>query len=115
MRALVVLVLAALFPACVFSQTLQDAQQEIDNEHYFKAKAILYRLMNDGSVNKSDVAYYLGNAYLKTDDADSAKLFYKMVNSTESKYFYTNLAAGRLALLAKNTQVDKAILTRQPL
>src|SRR5579864_5943081 len=102
MRPLVVLALAALLPARLLAQTIQEAQQEIDNEHYFKAKAILYKLLNDGSTNKSDVAYYLGNAYLKTDDADSAKLFYKMVNSTESKYFYTGLAAGRLALLAKN-------------
>jgi tetratricopeptide (TPR) repeat protein len=84
------------------AQTLQDAQREIDNESYFKAKQILFKLLKDGAVSKNDVAYYLGNAYLKSDDADSAKVFYKMVYNADTRTALGYVANGRLSLLAKD-------------
>ncbi len=100
----------------ISAQTLQDAQREIDNESYFKAKQILFKLMKDPAANKADVAYYLGNAYLKSDDADSAKIFYKMVWHPDTRTALGYVASGRLALLAKNmteakTSFDGALKT----
>jgi tetratricopeptide (TPR) repeat protein len=102
MKKVIFLAATALVAINTFAQTLQDAQKEIDNENYFKAKQMLFKLINDPSAAKTDVAYYLGNAYLKTDDPDSAKVFYKMVVNPDSRYVYSYLANGRLALLAKN-------------
>ena len=39
------------------AQTLQDAQREIDNENYFKAKQLLLKIMKDGTASKTDVAF----------------------------------------------------------
>ncbi len=99
----VILVAFTLFIAARISgQTLQDAQREMDNESYFKAKHVLFKLLNDGTSNKSEISYYLGNAYLKSDDADSATMFYKMVNDPDSKYALNYVAKGRISLLQKN-------------
>jgi len=104
----VILVVVVLFmSAHVFGQTLQDAQRELDNENYFKAKQILLKLLNDGSSNKNEVAYYLGNAYLKSDDADSAKMFYQRVNDPDTKNALNLVAKGRVALLQKNSTEAK--------
>ncbi len=94
------------------AQTLQDAQREIDNESYFKAKQILFKLLKDGAVSKNDVAYYLGNAYLKSDDADSAKVFYKMVFNPDTKSALGYVANGRLSLLAKDKAAAKLSFDR---
>ena len=103
----VILVAALLMATHVFGQTLQDAQRELDNESYFKAKQILFKLLNDGSSNKNEVSYYLGNSYLKSDDADSAKMFYQRVNDPDAKNPFNLVAKGRIALLQKNTTEAK--------
>jgi tetratricopeptide (TPR) repeat protein len=114
MRKVFSVVVLVLSIYLLSAQTLQDAQHEIDNENYFKAKQILFKVMKDGSASKVDAAYYLGNAYLKSDDADSAKVFYKMVYNPDSKTPLGHLALGRLALLSKNsadakTNFDRAL------
>lgn len=100
--------------ANLFAQTLQDAQREIDNENYFKAKQLLFKIMDAGTASKQEVAYYLGNAYLKSDDIDSAKVFYNLAWSPENKTALGYVANGRLALLRKNaaeakTNFDRAL------
>ena len=107
MKNVTLLAVALLMVASVFGQTLQDAQRELDNENYFKAKQVLFKLLHDGTSNKSEVAYYLGNAYLKSDDADSAKLFYKMVFDPDTKSPMSYVAKGRIALLQKNSNDAK--------
>src|SRR4051812_38076263 len=106
------LVIAVLSAHLLSAQTLADAQREIDNENYFKAKQILAKLMKDPAANKADVAYYMGNAYLKSDDADSAKVFYKMVWNPDTKTPLGYVANGRLSLLAKNTADAKVNFDR---
>ncbi|MCW5907030.1 MAG: tetratricopeptide repeat protein [Chitinophagales bacterium] len=96
---------AALFAFLMvnlYAQTIQDAQREIDNESYFKAKQILFKLAADPNANAQEVYYYLGNAYLKTEDADSAKVFYKLAYNPDSKTAINYLANGRMLLLTKN-------------
>lgn len=103
-----------LFTFSVFAQTLQDAQRELDNENYFRARQILMKLLNDPEQNKAEVAYYLGNAMLKSEDADSARLFYKMAYNPDARTALGYVANGRLSLLGKNkaeakTNFDRAL------
>ena len=102
MKNVILVALTLFIAAHVSGQTLQDAQREMDNENYFKAKQVLFKLLNDGTSNKSEIAYYLGNAYLKNDDADSATIFYKMVNDPDTKFALNYVAKGRISLLQKN-------------
>lgn len=101
-----------LLSAVLFGQTIQDAQKAIDNENYFKAKQILYKLLADGTVAKNDVYYYLGNAFLKDDDADSAKIMYKLAYDPNTRSALGSVANGRLALLSKNNAEAKASFDR---
>lgn len=103
MRKLILTAATAFLSVVLFGQTLQDAQKLIDNESYFKAKQTLYKVLAAGTELKPDVYYYLGNAYLKDDDVDSAKLFYKQVFNPDTRTPLGYLANGRLALLNKNT------------
>ncbi len=97
-----------------YAQTLQDAQKEIDNENYYKARVILLKLLSDPAVDKTETAYYLGNAFLRSDDADSAKIFYKMAVNPDPKNGVpiSYLASGRLALLSKDTTQASKNFTR---
>ena len=99
-RTLLVLLIGIGF-LNVGAQTLQDAQNAINNESYFKAKQILSALFKDPAADKTDVAYYMGNAYLKDEDADSAKVFYAMAWDPNSRSPIGYLAKGRLELLSK--------------
>ncbi len=112
MRKLISMAALVLSVYVLSAQTLQDAQHEIDNENYFRAKQILGKLFNDPALSKSDVAYYLGNAYLKSDDADSALVFYKKVYSPDNKTALGHIALGRIALLAKNPAEAAVNFTR---
>ncbi|MES2620404.1 MAG: hypothetical protein V4615_06090 [Bacteroidota bacterium] len=116
MRKVFSVVVLILSVYVLSAQTIQEAQREIDNENYFKAKQILFKLLKDPAVNKADVAYYMGNAYLKTDDVDSAKVFYKMAWNPDTRTAIGYLANGRLALLGKNAveakmNFDRALQT----
>jgi len=107
MRKLIVVALVAFLSTSLFAQTLQDAQKELDRENYFKAKQILNGLLKNESISKADVYYYLGNAYLNSEDVDSAKLYYKMVWNPDNRTAIGYLANGRLALLNKNNAETK--------
>lgn len=112
MRKLFLIATGLLMLGAVSAQTIQDAQKEIDNESYFKAKQILFGLLKNDAVSKADVYYYLGNAFLKSDDVDSAKLFYKMVYNPDSRSALGYVANGRLSLLSKNKVEAKANFDR---
>ncbi|HWB63874.1 MAG TPA: hypothetical protein VG603_10215, partial [Chitinophagales bacterium] len=107
MKKVMLMALAAFFVTAAFAQTIDDAQNEINNENYYKARVILNKLLKDPASDKAQVEYYMGNAYLKDDEADSAKMFYKMVNTGDSKNPLGYLAAGRLGVLAKNSTEAK--------
>jgi tetratricopeptide (TPR) repeat protein len=93
-----------IFLSCqVFGQSaLDDAKKEIDKENYIKAKNILLPVLKDGSGDREKVPYFLGNAYLKNDDPDSAKIFYRLVGGAEDHSKWGLLAYGRLNLLNGN-------------
>ncbi|HLP52373.1 MAG TPA: tetratricopeptide repeat protein [Chitinophagales bacterium] len=112
MRKVISMAFLVLSVAILSAQTLQDAQREIDNEGYFKARQILFKLWKDPAANKFEVAYYLGNAYLKSDDADSAKIFYQAAYSPDTRTALGYVANGRVSLLNKDRIGAKANFDR---
>lgn len=99
MKSLKVFAVLLTLSSTLFGQTaIDDARKELDKENYIKAKNILLKAYIDGTTDKVTTAYYLGNAYLKLDDKDSAKIFYR-VPGFENKTAYGYLAYGRLTLL----------------
>lgn len=97
----------------VSAQTIQEAQKEIENENFFKAKTLLRKMLADPASDKSSINYYLGNAYLKDDDKDSAKVFYNAsVATAENKSAIANVATGRLALLGNKKEEAKTAFDR---
>lgn len=96
----------ALAAVSANAQTIQDAQKEIENENYFKAKTILRKQLSVANPDLSSVNYYLGNVYLKSEDKDSAIIFYKAATEADAKAPIAYVAAGRLALL--NNQKEEA-------
>lgn len=96
----------------VAQNPLDDAKKEIDNENYLKAKKILLGVLKDGTGDKDKVPYFLGNAYLKNDEADSAKIFYRMVGGAENHTKWGYLAYGRLNLLNGNVKEAKELFDK---
>lgn len=113
MKNLKLFAVLILLSSQVFGQSaLDDAKKEIDKENYAKAKNILLKLIGDGSSDIKEVSYYLGNAYLKSDDADSAKVFYRMVGGAENKTAFGLLAYGRLTLLNGDLKTAKDLFDK---
>ena len=112
MRKLFSTAVIALASAAAFGQTIQEAQTLINNENYYKAKQVLYKLYNTVPESKMDAAYYLGNTYLKDDDVDSAKLFYKLAYNPDMRTATSYLANGRMAVLNGNLVEAKANFDR---
>jgi len=111
MKKIIFTVLAGAF-FTVNAQTIQDAQREIDNENYFRAKQLLRKLQADPASDKNAVSFYLGNAYLKDDDADSAKLFYANAFNADNKSPIGYVASGKLALLNNKKEDAKLSFDR---
>lgn len=107
MKKIFIACLTLVFSSNIFAQTLIEAQKEIDNESYYKAQKTLFKLLKDPMAPKGEVYYYLGNAYLKDENVDSAKIFYKLSINPETKTPLGLVAAGRLALLNKNAAEAK--------
>ncbi len=112
MRKISLILLAAGSILTAGAQTIQDAVKEINNENFFKAKQLLRKLQADPASDKSAVNYYLGNAYLFDNDADSAQIFYKAAVNPESRSTYSYVASGRLSLFANKPEDAKLNLDR---
>ncbi len=93
------------------AQTLGDARRELDNENYARAKNMFVKLLADPSNDKNQVAYYLGNAFLKLEEPDSAKYYYQMLGEgNKSPWGY--LASGRLALMSNDKVKAKELFDK---
>lgn len=113
MRNLKLCAVLIFLTAQVFAQSpLDDAKKELDKENYAKAKNIMLKLIGDGSSDVREVSYYLGNAYLKSDDVDSAKVFYRMVGGADNKTALGLLAYGRLTLLNGDLKAAKELFDK---
>ena len=91
-------VLLTLSSGLCAQSSLDDGRRELDKENFVKAKNILLKTYIDGTAEKITSAYYLANAYLRLDDVDSAKMYYR-VAGLDNKTIYGLLSAGRLTLL----------------
>jgi tetratricopeptide (TPR) repeat protein len=59
------------------AQTIKDAMKFMDNEQFDKAATTLKKLIA-GDPNNGDNYFWMGENYFKTDEQDSAKMFYDM-------------------------------------
>ncbi|MCS6818311.1 MAG: tetratricopeptide repeat protein, partial [Chitinophagales bacterium] len=109
---LVSILFAFSYSFVAIAQSLQDAQREIENENFVRARIILQKLLSEPSSDKSAVNFYLGNAYLKDDDRDSAKLFYMAAVTADPKSPLANVALGKLALLNGKKEEAKTAFDR---
>lgn len=88
------------------AQDIASARKDIDNENYYKAKNTLLDLLGNTDTDQSQVTYYLGNVYLKTEELDSAQLFYEK-SAENNKTALAYVANGRVALLKKDTKTAR--------
>lgn len=112
-RAVQAGLVAGLMGTAAFAQNLGDAKKAIDAEQYQQAKTILKKLIA-AQASAGENYFYLGNVYLKTDYADSAKATYTKGVSADNEYPLNYVGLGTVDLLAKNgtsakTNFDKAI------
>lgn len=102
------LFLVGLFTAnFIAAQTLEEGKLALKNENFPKARNILRKIYAETGDKKS--AYYLGNAYLRLDEPDSAKIFYN-IGATDGKTAYAYLSAARIAVLDNNLTKAKSDL-----
>jgi tetratricopeptide (TPR) repeat protein len=101
--------------ACInlhtFAQTLDDARRELDKENYIRAKNMLHTMLGSGIGDKTAIAYYIGTAYQKLDEPDSAKMYF-MMPGADNKTAYGYLAAGRLAVMKGDKAKAKEVLEK---
>ncbi|MBC7744315.1 MAG: hypothetical protein H7096_04370 [Flavobacterium sp.] len=101
-----------LLGSSVFAQSLADAKKAIDAEQFQKGKTILKGLIQSQPTNAENF-FYLGNIYLETDYADSAKLtFNKGVSANPSSPLnHVGLGSVDLAMNMPNAKAhfDKAL------
>lgn len=112
MKKYIVFCLLLLSIGFIQAQSVDAAKKEINRENYFRARQILHSLKAQPGVNVGEVYYYLGNAYLLSEDADSARIFYAESVKINPKNITGYLAAGRLAVLSKNYADAKAQFER---
>jgi tetratricopeptide (TPR) repeat protein len=91
----------------VFAQSLNDAKKAIDAEQYQKAKGILKGLIA-AQPNEADNYFFLGNVYLETDYADSAKAVYTKGAGVDAKSGLNLVGLGALDLESGNAGAAKA-------
>lgn len=96
---------AALSLVClgsaVSAQSLDDAKKAIDAEQYQKAKSMLKNLTVT-EASKDENYFYLGWAYLKEDEADSAKMYFNKGIAVNPKSSLNYVGLGAVAHLDKD-------------
>lgn len=99
MKSIKIAAAMLLLSSQVFAQSaLDEGKKQLEKENFATAKNVLRKALADGTTDRVQTAYYLGNTYLKMDDPDSAKICYR-VPGFENKTIYGLLANGRLSLL----------------
>lgn len=105
MRITSKIAVAALSLVCVGSvvsaQSLDDAKKAIDAEQYQKAKSMLKNLTVT-QANKDENYFYLGWAYLKEDEPDSAKMWFNKGIAVNPKSSLNYVGLGAVAHLDKD-------------
>lgn len=91
----------------VFAQSLDDAKKAIDNEQYQKAKTTLKNLTTT-KPNEAVNYFYLGNVYMKTDYADSAKVIYNKGIAADDDFALNYIGLGAVDLESNNESAAKA-------
>lgn len=111
MKNILTLILAITIANCISAQTIEEAKNNLQNEKYKRAKRALLTICKNSPSAQAQL--YLGNAFLKLDDMDSAIIFYKQAESGTDAY--ANIAKARMAIInhadkaTVQSYIDKAI------
>ncbi|WP_157278663.1 tetratricopeptide repeat protein [Olivibacter sitiensis] len=96
----------ALLASGAMAQSLKDAQEAINEEQYAKAKGILSTLVKN-QANKGENYFYLGKAYLLSENPDSAQVIFEQGIAADPKINLNTVGLGA-ALLAKGDSTGAA-------
>lgn len=88
------------------AQSLKDAQHAISDEKFAKAKDILTTLVKN-QPSKGENYFYLGEAYLLSENADSAQVVFQQGLVAEPKFLLNEVGLGA-ALLAQGDSTAAA-------
>jgi predicted Zn-dependent protease len=103
MKNILTLILAITIANCISAQSIEQVKADLQNENYKAAKQSLLSINKTQPSAQSNL--YLGNAYLKLDEMDSAKVFYlKAEAGTDA---YAHIAKARMAII---NNADKAVV-----
>lgn len=105
------LMAAGIVSSSITAQDLETAKKAIQDEQLDKAKAILRSLVID-KPNDGKNYYYLGDVFLKEEQADSARFFFEKGIAVKSKGFLNNIGLGQLALEANDVVKAKVFLNK---
>ncbi len=110
-KSILTLIAAITIANCSWSQSLEDANIEFQNENLKKAKLAYLAVIKTNQSPR--VALYLGNTYLKLEDEDSARIYFQKAEIGKDAYTY--IAKARLAIMDKKDNalvqefIDKAL------
>lgn len=96
-----------------FAQSLNDAKKALDAEQYQKATSMLKTLVSS-QASKGENYYYLGEVYLRTEYADSARAVFTKGIAADPKFALNYVGLGEADLASGNaasakTNFDKAV------
>jgi tetratricopeptide (TPR) repeat protein len=103
------LLLATIILNLVQAQTLENGINQLQNENNIKAKQELLTVFN--SNQSTTAAFYLGNAYIRLGDMDSAYHYFQKAELATDGFGY--LAKARLAIMDnKDTNIVKTYINK---
>jgi len=108
--ATVGLAIAFMASGASYAQSLKDAQAAIDAEQYAKAKTVLKNLVQNKPKDAENY-FYLGDIYLVTDYADSAKTFFQQGLEADPKENLNKVGLGAVALVEGNAAEAEKLFT----
>jgi len=110
-KALQAGLIAGVVSTSAFGQNLTDAKKANDAEKYQQAKTILKKLIS-AQPNAPENYFFLGNVYLKTDYADSAKAVYTKGVAVNGQNGLNYIGLGAVDLAGNNAASAKANLDK---
>jgi tetratricopeptide (TPR) repeat protein len=83
------------------AQTIADGLRYLDQEQFGNARKTLQEFYTKNQT--AEAAYYVGFFYLKTENADSAKIFFEKGIAFDAKYPLNHVGLGTVKYIDKNT------------
>ncbi len=106
-KALGIFAVLVLSQFMVKAQTIADGVRAIEVEQFEKAKSILRNLTNNPTT-AAEAHYFLGDAYIKTAEIDSARLIFTRGVESYPAFSFNHIGMGRINLSEGNASLAKS-------